>query len=237
MRPIRYQATIHNVREVILVGAADSTFWEQKLAAEDLAPFLIDGKAQATITAITSTFRGLRFEEMSIALAVCEHANAATPAGFFLVHAFNSRRLFALAERVFLRTPYYPGAIAVQEGSPARARLTLAGQPVFDAAMSGARAPLRSGEDWWEGAIYLPRRFARGQGQGERFFARMGGHTAVYPFLPESDRCQMRPRKDDDALRWLIESNFTPHEWRLRGQATHARSRTGSRTAQTEVAT
>lgn len=229
MPEIRYQTTIDKVREVILIGASDPDFWRRQLANEGLTPFLVDDAALLTITAITSTFRGLRFEEMTIAISVCERAGKGAPDGFFLAHAFNSRRLFALAERVFFRTPYYLGAIGVDEQPPAAIRLTLGGDLVFDAGMSGARDPKGRGDELWEGAIYLPRRMARNQAAGERFFARMGGQTEVYPYLPESDRCDIRPRHKDAALQWLADSRFSPAEWRLRGQARHARSRTFTR--------
>ncbi len=229
--PIRYQTTIDDVREVILAGTADPSFWQEKLLAEGLWPFLVDNRAQITITAISSKFRGLRFEEMTIAIAACERDGASAPDGFYLAHAFNSRRLFALAERTLFRTPYYPGAIAVQEQMPASVNLRLDDQAVFSAAMSGARERLHGGAETWEGGIYLPRRMTRRKAAGERFFARMGGFTEVYPFLPEIDLCEIRPRNGDTVLQWLLDSRFTPGEWRLRGQATHARSQTYSRTA------
>lgn len=229
MPDTHYQTTIDHVREAILIGAADPDFWQRQLAGEGLTPFLADGAALVTITAIASTFRGLRFEEMTVAVSVCERAGRGAPDGFFLAHAFNSRRLFALAERVFFRTPYYPGAIAVHEQPPAAIRLTLGGDLVFGAAMSGARDPKGRSDELWEGAIYLPRRLARNRAAGERFFARMGGQTEVYPYLPESDRCDIRPRPDDAVLGWLGDSRFSPGEWRLRRGARHARSRTFAR--------
>lgn len=230
---MRYQTTIYDVREVILTGAADPAFWQEKLNAEGLLPFLVDDRAQMTITAISSKFRGLRFEEMTIAIAVCERDGASAPDGFYLAHAFNSRRLLALAERTLFRTPYYPGAITVQEQIPASVHLRLDDQAVFSAAMSGARERLHGGVEEWEGAIYLPHRVARKKAAGERFFARMGGHTETYPFSPGADLCEIRPRDSDLALQWLLDSRFTPGEWRLRSQATHARSQTYSRAAPT----
>jgi hypothetical protein len=231
MPDLQYQTTIDNVREVILIGAADPAFWQRQLAGEGLTPFLAEGAALVTITALSSTFRRLRFEEMTVAISVCEGADKSAPDGFFLAHAFNSRRLFALAERVFFRTPYFPGRIAVHDQPPAAIRLTLDSALVIDAAMSGARDPKERDDELWEGVIYLPRRLARNQAVGERFFARMGGQTAVYPFLPASDRCHIRPRQDDHGLQWLADSRFSPAEWRLRRGATHARSRTFRRTA------
>lgn len=226
---IRYQTTIDDVREVILTGAADRTFWQEKLSAEGLRPFLIADQAQLAITAISSKFLGLRFEEMTIAIAVCEHTDAGAPDGFFLTHAFNSRQLLALAERTFFRTPYYSGAITVQEQMPAAIQLQMSDRPVFTAAVSGARERLQSGVEDWEGVIYLPRRMARKKTVGERFFARMGGYTEVYPFLPGADTCEIRPQDDDLLMQWLLDSHFTPGEWRLRSQARHARSQTYSR--------
>lgn len=228
MRAIQYQTTIHDVREVILAGSADLAFWRQRLQGEGLTPFGLAGEAQITISATSSKFRGLRFEEMTIAIAVCEQEGKQTPDGFFLAHAFNSRRLFALAERLFFRTPYLPGAISVQEKLPALARLTLGGDTVFEAAMSGDREPLQGGDERWEGAIYLPRRLSGRQTEGERFFACLGGPTQVYPFQVASDRCVISDHTHID-LSWLTESGFTANAWRLRSHATHARSRTYAR--------
>lgn len=224
-----YQTEIFDVREVILTGTAGRVFWQERLRAEGLVPFPANGSAELMISATTSKYRGIRFKEMIIAISVCEQEGADEPDGFFLIHAFNSLRLFALVERRLFRTPYYPAAIEVQEQLPAAIRLSIDGRPAFSATMSGVHERQSSGGELWEGVIYLPRRMAGKGSAGEHFFARLGGDTDVYPFSPISDRLDFRPGPGDAALGWLVESNFAPTEWRLRSHAAHARSRTYDR--------
>jgi hypothetical protein len=58
------------------------------------------------------------------------------------------------------------------------------------------------------------------------FLARIEGKTHRYPFLVDEDSIAIQPRFDTDVLHALLESSFIPHEWVIRTDATHAKSKT-----------
>jgi hypothetical protein len=116
---IKYVAEVSPVKEVTLHGLADLSFWQEQLAAEGLTPLAQDGKAQLFISATEARFKGIRFRECLIGIHV-QRVNAEPddmPA-MFLLHAWNSLRLFAWIERTLFGTPYYPGQIKVEPKQP-----------------------------------------------------------------------------------------------------------------------
>ncbi len=113
------------------------------------------------------------------------------------------------------------GDIQLNDRPPVIAQVTVGGQVIFSAAMAAAGQPARPEAQEWDGPIFLPPNGSR----CELFYARLAGPTGVYPFAA-TDTLTIHPRPGDDALRGLVESGFTAHEWRIRAAAVHARSRT-----------
>ena len=91
--------------------------------------------------------------------------------------------------------------------------------------MAPASPLLWSRDDSWEGRIFLPTQGGV-RGRPRWFRARVGGPTRAYRFDPSSDLLVVRPAAGDRLLGLLVDSQFTPAEWRLRTESTHARSRT-----------
>ncbi len=95
------------------------------------------------------------------------------------------------------------------------------------------REPSRSGEDGWEGPVYLPGS-RRGRGsRGRLFFAKIKGLTRSYPFLAGEDTVLIGPSPDAEVLPALIDSQFIGTEWLVREDATHAKSKTYERSGAT----
>ena len=230
----RYVAELSGVREVSLRGAAELTFWTERLLKEDLIPANQDGKAELLIVAADMRFMGVRFTEVSFSVRVSMAGQRGRGDAAFLGRAFNSCRLFALCERVFFGTPYYHGDCRVSHSSPISVRIIKSGGVAFQAGMgadssSGAREPSCTREEKWEGAVFLPGSRRGGGGQGHVFFAKMEGLTRVYPFFPEEDSVSIRPSSRTWILQALLDSHFVGKEWSVREDATHAKSGTYKR--------
>lgn len=229
--PVKWVAELAHVREVSLLGTADLAFWKDRLWKDDLVPAERDGRAQVLIVAADARFWGVRFQELSFSVLVSRNEDGTRQDASYLIRAFNSCRLFASCERAFFSTPYYHGRVRLSVSFPASIQLVEAGKVVFQAGMNAeastaGREPLRSGEDGWEGAVFLPEH-RRGKGrQGNLFYARIRGHTQTYPFLPSKDSMTIRPSPDNDVLQALIDSRFVAEEWAIRADATHAKSKT-----------
>lgn len=221
-----YIANIENVRETILVGAVDLAFWRARLKQEDLFPFNVNGRAQITISATQLKWSGIPSRELVISIVICKHAGENSPDGAYLIHAFNSSRMLAFAERAFFQTPYAWGKIETQASIPPFIAFDDGAGAIFHAQMLGAPSRLRGEEELLEGAIFLPR---TGTQAGNVFFARLGGYTEAYPFVAGANQLEMKASSRAPVFQWLAESQFTPQEWRIRKDATHARSKTYKR--------
>jgi hypothetical protein len=110
--PIRWAAVVHGVKEVMLTGLADLSFWREALQPQGLIPFDAGGSAELTISAPRLVWKGMHFCEWSLGVAVAERDGAAAPSGLFLAHAFNSSAPLAYA--------FKPGVDAL-ELAPAQA--------------------------------------------------------------------------------------------------------------------
>jgi hypothetical protein len=216
---IKWAARLSNVREVSLLGTADLAFWRDRLRAEGLAPAERDGRAQVLVVAADAKFFGIRFREVSFSVLVASPAE-----GALLLRAFNSSRFFAFCERFFFSTPYYAADVRVST-APASVQVIKGGEVWFHAEMRDGAAPSRSGEDGWEGPVFLPRRPGK-QGDGKAFFARLKGDTRTYPFLPGEDVVKISPAPGAEVLQALIDSRFTATEWAVRESAAHGKSKT-----------
>jgi hypothetical protein len=236
--PPPYIAHLKNAPEVTLTGRADLAYWQARLAGSGLAPLPRDGQAELWLSAVQSHWLGLPFQELAISITV--HAPddgrgdrpvAPTIPCAYLLHAYNSHPILAWSERTFFQTPYLFAGVRLQARPPACLTLreirveamlpfyiSVRPEPglALEARMGAERPPLRQADEIWEGVIHLPRIGV----PPRRFYARLGGLTATYPFDPTTDRLELADLAD------LCESGFTPTEWRLREKAHHARSRT-----------
>ncbi len=228
--PPKYPVEISPVREVTLAGAADLSFWTDRLRTENLRPADHDGQAQIYISAVGSRFKGIPFREVSI--SICAYPDSIdTPEGIFLAHAFNSVRFFAWCERTFFATPYYYAVIAVDPGPLASFEVTGRTSSLLRAAMTRTtntdrREPIHSGHECSEPTIFLPTRQSKPNAPQKQFFARLSGDTQIYPFLRDHDRITIQPSTAAPILQSLIDSNFTGRQWMIRKCGTHARSKT-----------
>jgi hypothetical protein len=227
--PARWAAELEHVQEVSLAGTADLAFWTERLRPEGLTPAESGGRAKLLIVAASARFLGLRFRELSVSVLAAPRQASSGADAAFLVQAFNSSRLFAFCERTLFSTPYLHAGLRLSTSLPARVRLIDRGRVVFDAAM-GAEAPARSlsrsGEESWEGPVFLPARRRGAESRRRCFFARIRGRTLAYPFLPASDRCTIEPAPRAEVLQALLDSRFEAEEWRIREDAAHAKSKT-----------
>ena len=221
---IDYAAEIKHVKEVMLFGTANFAFWQNKLREENLSPYCIDGKAAILLSATELKYMGLKFRELICSVYTNDPQKADVPNGFFLVHAFNSSRLFAFSERTMFQTPYYHGQVEVNTKIPASFRLNDGHGVVLNAKMSGVIPCSRREDQVWEGPIYLPKSIAKET--GAYFFAKLGGESQVFPFSPSMDTLELKASSNTPALQWLIDSNFTGTEWRIRQEAEHSKSKT-----------
>jgi hypothetical protein len=225
---IKWAAQLAHVREISLLGTADLAFWTQRMAAEELVPAPLDGRAQILIVATDAKFMGVRFRELSFSVRVLVPGEA-IGTGAYLLHAFNSCRTFAFCERVFFATPYYHGDVRVSASLPARVELVRDDQVLFRAQMlAPGREAMRSGKEGWDGPVFLPAK-RRGPGAGKLFFARIEGDTQAYPFLDSMDSLAISPAQDDRVLHALLDSGFAAREWAIRTDAMHAKSKTYKR--------
>lgn len=228
--PVRFIAEPTHVREVSLLGTADLAYWRRRLAEENLVPADCAGHAQILIIAATMKFLGVRFTEVNFSVLLSSPELRPPRESAFLIQAFNSCRFFAFCERVLFATPYQHGNGRVSVSSPVAFQLMQRGEKVFEAKMqanvSGARRPpSRTGPHGWEGAVFLP----ESRGRRGVYFVRIKGQTRAYPFVRTEDVLTITPSADAEALRALLDSQFSAQEWLVREDATHGKSRTFER--------
>lgn len=218
--PAKFIVTVQHVKEVTLAAEADLAYWQERLKGTRVFPFNQQGKAALAISATELHSMGRRSNEVTIGLFVSERPAADAPDALYVVQAFNSLRSFAWIERMFFATPYDLARIQVDEHVPVKMRLEDRAGVMLNAQMKTNAAPVTTPDELWQGKIYLPP-------QADKYFvAQLGGQTEIYPFLPDADTLQFFDREKYPVFQWLRESNLVAKEWRLRGDAVHARSKT-----------
>jgi hypothetical protein len=218
---VKYVAVLPHVREIGLLGSSDLALWKDRLVEDNLSPTDFDGKARVLISAIESRFLGIKFREVCISVFAHRDKCGARQDGLFLAVAFNSSRVLAAAERTLFSTPYRHGEIRVDVGLPTSIALFEGDEVAFGATMAAdgpasRREPLRIG----------PRDRHDRNASGKWFFAKVGGHTRVYPFLAPGDEVTAGPSYSQETLRWVMEAGFSGQEWVIREDSTHARTKT-----------
>ncbi len=239
---VKWAAELNHVSEVSLVGTADLLFWQKRLASKNLQPADDQGRVPVMIVTAEGKFMGLCFRELSISVALATPAEASSLTPCWLAQAFNSNRLFAFCERALFSTPYEHATVHLKHEFPAAVSVRRHDHILFQAAMKAGASPTvrtasRQGHEFWAGQIMLPNT-RRQRGQHAKFFlARIEGQTHRYPFLADEDSIAIQPQSDTDVLHGLRESKFIPHEWVIRTDATHAKSKTYRRDEVTRLVT
>jgi hypothetical protein len=228
----RYIAALSNVSEVSLVGTADLAFWKAHLRdAGSLTPAESEGKARLLVSSSAAKFMGVPLAEFSVCVLVVPPVDCGWKDAAYLVHAFNSRRFFALVERVLYSTPYYHGRIDVTAAFPPSVQVRADDGGTYRAALrvgagKSPPEPSRSGAECWNGPVFLPGRRG-GRGTASRvFFAKLQGLTRAFPYAPSRDTVEITPASAGSVFQMLIDSGFQGREWIVREGATHAKSRT-----------
>jgi hypothetical protein len=225
---LKYAAFVEHVKEVTLYGTADLDFWTKHLALEGLRPSINNGRAEVLIGATDLKWRGFHFNEFTLSIGVQPDRETDLRSGFYLPQAFNSSRLLAFSERALFKTPYANGAVTVTDRLPVAMSVSVDQAVMFNARMAASIPCLRHEEEWFEGPIYL-------QGGQRLFYARLGGQTEAYPFVPNVDSIVIQPQPRFEVFQWLSASGFTPIEWRIRHAATHAKSKTYTRPGEAQL--
>ena len=156
--PLKYIAQLKNVRELALMGAADLSWWQDHLAAEDLEPVEVDGRAQVAVTGLDTKWMGIPFRDLSVAIAARGRFDS-EETGFYLARAFNASRFIAGVERRWFHLPYrFRSDLQVEIGNPSVLRL--GSPPDVDLSFElGSREP--SGQPPQEmgftGPLFLPK--------------------------------------------------------------------------------
>ena len=230
-RPLHWAAVVAPVREVTLLGTSELAFWQDRLRPAGLTPAAVEGRARIMLCAASARFKGIAFRELSLSVFVSRQADGAAADGAYLLHAFNSIRLFAWFERTLFATPYFPAKVQLRTELPVSICAVPTGQSPLSATMGpGPRNPVRSGEEGFNGPLFLPSR--RQETDGQQFFvARISGLTQVFAFDPACDTLALSPATAPDAFRWLLESGFQGYEWHVRAAGRHAKSKTYRRAA------
>lgn len=231
---VKWTAQLQGVREVSLLGSADLGFWQERLADEELTPMPRDGRAVISIVSAAGRFAGIRFRELSVSVGITTVGDAAEFPSYFLVRAFNSNRFFAFCERFFFSTPYDYANVGVKCPNPTEISVTRQDRTLCHARMqrtvgSTNRRPVQEREESWMARIMLPTNDRIANCPKKLFFAKISGVTEVYPFRSGEDSIALHEQVDGDVFGILLKSDFSPVEWIVRSNATHAKSKTYNR--------
>jgi hypothetical protein len=228
-KPVKFVADVQHVKEVSLLGRADLAYWTGRLSGEGLNPLAVDGEARLLLIAAELKWKGVRFSELSFSVLLQGEPDEPRDQSYLLV-AYNSSRLLAFCERAFFSTPYDHGDVRTAVTPGANIELAFGSDTAFRAVMQNGgdtpRKPLRSGEEGWNGPVYLPRKSGSATRPCTVFIARITGLTKAYEFSGDDDVFDIRKTLMAPPLAELIESRFRPMQWILRPDARHAKSKT-----------
>jgi hypothetical protein len=212
----KYMTIVEPVLEVTLIGQGDTDPWRPLLEAEGIKFPLDQEKIEIILSGVEARYLGVKFRELSISLRIDENQ-------VFLVYAFNSNRWFALAERVFFRTPYYYATIVV---NPYHIRLMNKGQLLFEAILSETAPVTDSQDEFTEWQIWLPKLLRKQADKPHYFNARLEGYTQHYKL---SNNSVLFSGGLPAPLQPLLNSNFHLDDWLVRDSARHSKSQTFTR--------
>jgi hypothetical protein len=223
-KPVKFIAIVKGAREVTLVGSAEYDYWADRLLYENLVPQKVDGRAEVILSAVQLKWMGVSFREFSVSISVRDRAEPSID-GIYLFSAFSTSRLLACIEKYHFRTPYYHSNIDVSVQNPWSLQLFDGVTPVIQSERHDASDVERCDETW-EARIFLPNGARGSKPSNQLFFAKLSGATQVARFSASSDSLALTPSNQHAVVQSLVDSGFTGREWRVRSNATHARSRT-----------
>lgn len=227
--PARYPTTVRDVDEVSLLGHADPESWAELVAQEGLRLHVVEGRAPILLLGCSTTFKGIRFRELSVSTFVSDSKDGSTRDGAFLVQAFNSVRFFAFVERRIFKTPYELAEVQVSAGDPASMSVRQRGALVVRAEMTGPARDTEPGEPGWEGPIFLPRP-AGSRRKRKVFFAKLEGASRSVAFH-DTETLEFGEAATHPVFALLTGSNYVPETWQYRTGAVHSRTKSYSRLA------
>ncbi len=226
-KSVKYVATVKNVRELVLEGTADLTWWRDHLANEDLEPIEEDSCAVVMLAGLDAKWMGLPLREIAVIVAArCKHK--LVEPGFLLASAFNASRFMVFFERHWFHTPYTRRPDQrVTVG--ATSSICLGNQPMPDVfAELGPRAPserlVPQEEMGLTGPLVIPR--VKDRTRRAWFMVSIKGLTSTFDFDPDRDRFELGPKTTAPIFDDLRDSQFRPKQWYVRKRATHARGKT-----------
>ena len=223
-KPVKFIATVNGAREVTLIGAADYDYWANRLLPDDLEPERRNGRAEVILSAVQLNWMGVSFREFSVSVRVHDR-DEPTITGIYLVSAFSTSRLFAFIEKHHFRTPYCHSNIDVSVQDPWSLQLFDGVHPVIKSERHSA-GEVESCDETWEVRIFLPNGARGARPSDKLFFAKLSGATQIARFSASSDSLALTPSNQHAVVQSLVDSGFTGSEWRVRSNATHARSKT-----------
>ena len=222
-QPVKYIDQLEKVRELVLFGAADLSWWRDRLVREGLEPLEVGGLAQVAVTGLDARWMGLPFRDISVAVtARCLSDKA--EAGHFLARAFNASRFLSGVERWWFHLPYqYRADLRVKSGNPASMRL---GDDLLAELghREPAAEPVPEKEMGFRGPLFLP--MSTDQTRRRWFMVNIHGLTSTFNFDSTRDRFEIGSGCSDPILAALPASQFRGIQWHVRQSATHARSKT-----------
>ncbi len=225
--PVRYIAKVEGVRELALTGAAELSWWRDRLAGEELEPVEVEGRAQVIVTGMDAKWMGVPFRELAVIIAA-RRRSGLTEAGFFLAGSFNTSRFFSAVERWWFHTPYlFRADVHVQLGNPTVIRLGSRANPDLLAELGSrepSEEPAPAQEVGFTGTLFLPK--GRDRTRYRWFTVRIQGLTSTFDFDAARDRFELGSECSDPIFAELRASRFRGIQWRLRPNAAHARSKT-----------
>ncbi|MCA9913599.1 MAG: hypothetical protein KC496_09635 [Anaerolineae bacterium] len=214
MDQIDYMTVVQPVQEITLVARGRASPWRELLVAQGFQADSIGHTVEIIMSATKAVYLGSRFREFSVSIRTGERQ-------FFLCHAYNSLRLFALAERRFFRTPYFFANIEVANH---RIALRQQGKHIFKAILPTHAQKIGKRQETHEWKIHLPKAFRNAHNSPHYFFARLEGDTTY--FTGDCAELEFPHPSPDPIMERLQQSNLQVINWMVRPKARHSKSRT-----------
>jgi hypothetical protein len=205
---------IEPILEVTLMGEANFDVWKPILDAQGFDNYPQSEKIGVTLSGVEAKYMGLTFREFSISVTLNESE-------LFLAHAYNSKRFFALAERRFFRTPYYPADITVTAHKIAVYQNKV---PMIEAILPQNAPITHQADESVEWTLWLPKALRKNPMIPHYFDARLEGNTQHYDIT--SAQITLSSNPPDAVMALLSHSQFVPKDWFVRAHGRHSKSKT-----------
>lgn len=222
---MKYAAVVKHAQEVTLIGTANADTWLAPLALVGLTPFKRDGRAQLMISVASGKW-GIQFREVAVAVAACRSPGCQQPDGYYSAYAFHSSRWFAWCERTFFKASHRVATIDIRDDVPALIEVRHGMHLAMHASMGTEREASQLEDVDMVLPVFLPDRGARDKGRRNLFHVWIAGETRIYPFIPEADVFSAGDDGGHLATPLLSECDFAGHEWHIRSDVTHGRTKT-----------